>query len=356
MLREMRQCCFVAGLSVLMGACGSGAAGNRSEGLTTTDPGTTTSFTISAGNPCNSQLPTLFGGSGSTASGDCTIVTTSGTRGYRLHIPLNYKPDTSALVLLLHGSRATGAGIETTTTFSNKADQIGFAVVYPDGLANASGNTTWNSYYNQGYGSNPPDDVAFLRQIITSLHGKIQPNPKKIYVAGFSAGAFMAHRAGAELPDLLAGIASVEGTLSSIQTSDTRTVPPPAGPISVIILHGSSDTTVPYCGGGTSTFTDTSQEQTFNYWAQGDGCTSLNTLTALCDASGNISTVTFKKASSCSSAAEVEIFKLQGGTHTWYLSQMNDPARTPYNPSLDATTGTVTNDILWNFFAAHPKP
>jgi hypothetical protein len=28
----------------------------------------------------------------------------------------------------------------------------------------------------------------------------------------------------------------------------------------------------------------------------------------------------------------------------------------PYNPHLNATTGVTTNDVIWNFFASHPKP
>ena len=27
-----------------------------------------------------------------------------------------------------------------------------------------------------------------------------------------------------------------------------------------------------------------------------------------------------------------------------------------YNPNLNSTTGVVTDDILWNFFASHAKP
>jgi len=35
---------------------------------------------------------------------------------------------------------------------------------------------------------------------------------------------------------------------------------------------------------------------------------------------------------------------------------MNNPAAIPYNPDLNTTTGTTTNDIFWNFFLTHPKP
>jgi hypothetical protein len=35
---------------------------------------------------------------------------------------------------------------------------------------------------------------------------------------------------------------------------------------------------------------------------------------------------------------------------------MNDPAQIPYNPAFDSTVGVTTDDLIWNFFAAHPKP
>jgi len=34
---------------------------------------------------------------------------------------------------------------------------------------------------------------------------------------------------------------------------------------------------------------------------------------------------------------------------------MNDPKQVPYNPALDSTVGVTTNDLIWNFFASHPK-
>src|SRR5438132_11079226 len=50
--------------------------------------------TVTVGNPCNSQLPNIFGGTGASASGNCTtnVLFKGAARTYRLHIPLNYVP------------------------------------------------------------------------------------------------------------------------------------------------------------------------------------------------------------------------------------------------------------------------
>jgi poly(3-hydroxybutyrate) depolymerase len=63
-----------------------------------------------------------------------------------------------------------------------------------------------------------------------------------------------------------------------------------------------------------------------------------------------------KRAIRCSLNTEVVLYKLIGGVHAWYTQPMDDPTRIPYNPKFNSTVGVTTNDLIWNFFAAHPKP
>jgi poly(3-hydroxybutyrate) depolymerase len=53
---------------------------------------------------------------------------------YALHVPAGFRPNVGALVIALHGAGGTGPSFERSTGFSAKADQAGFAVIYPDGL------------------------------------------------------------------------------------------------------------------------------------------------------------------------------------------------------------------------------
>jgi len=270
------------------------------------------------------------------------------TRNYLLHVPSNFQKNTGALVIVLHGSGSNGLGMETRTGFSTLADQAGFAVAYPDGLLQAStGQTDWAYFFNDF-----TDDVGFFRQFINALQASVGPDPRRIYVTGHSAGGFMSHRLGVQLSDLIAAIGVVEGAISS--NGDPLTVPSAVGPVSVLILHGDQDKTVLYCGSRV----DASQEQSFNYWTEtsADSCSSLDTLLPLCDAQGNISAVVEKDATSCSGNTEVKFYKLIGGEHTWNTGPMNVPGQTPFNPAFDSNTGITTRDILWNFFATHPKP
>ena len=214
--------------------------------------------TLGAGMPCGAQAGT-----------NCYSLSHSGvTRTFALHVPSTFQKNAGALVIVLHGSDGDGVKIEGNTGFSTLADQVGFAVAYPDGLADPAGQTDWAYFFNDF-----TDDVGFLRQLISLLQSNVAPDPKKIYVAGFSAGALMAHRMGVQASDLVAAIGPVEGTLFSIP--NPQGVPPAVGPVSVIELHGDQDKVIHYCGDST----DASVEQSFNYWAgsSANSCSSFDT-------------------------------------------------------------------------------
>jgi len=280
---------------------------------------------------------------------NCFSLTVDGAvRTYALHVPSTFQKSSGALVIVLHGSGGSGLKVEGNTGFSTLADQDGFAVAYPDGLVNPGiSQTDWAYFFNDF-----TDDVGFLRQLIDTLQANLGPDPKRIYVTGFSAGALMSHRLGVQASDLVAAIGSVEGTLSSSTTP--QTVPAALGPVSVIALHGDQDPTVRYCGSQT----DASQEETFNYWSgsSANSCSSFDTSSALCDAQGNITAAVEKDATSCKGNTEVKIYKLIGGVHEWYSNPMNVSGQVPFNPDFDSNTGITTSDIVWKFFAAHPKP
>ncbi len=316
-------CCIflLVSVSLLLLSCGggSGSSNNGSNVSCSAQPGTT-----------------------------CQSLSVNGvTRTYLLHVPSNFQKGSGALVIVLHGSGGNGLGMEIGTGFSKLADQAGFAVAYPDGLLQPGGQTTWAFFFNDFN-----DDVGFFRQFIGQLQTSIQPDPKKIYVTGLSAGALMSHRLGVQLSDLVAAIGAVEGSVSF--GGNPANIPAAVAPVSVLMLHGDQDTTLPYCGGPSNA----SQEQSSNYWTgpSANNCSSFDNPAPLCDSQGNISAVVEKDATSCRGNTEVKFYRLIGGTHTFYTVPMNVPSQAPFNPDFNSTTGVTTGDILWNFFAAHPKP
>lgn len=294
--------------------------------------------------------------------GNCSLVVNGVPRSYVLHVPANFHANASALLIAFHGSKGSGSQFESYTGLSTKADAIGFAVAYPDGLPNAGGIISWSGYFSTTSGTNPPDDSGFARQLILVLEANLHPDPKKIYVTGMSAGGYMAHRAAIDHADLIAAAGVVEGSLWVQAVGGTQQPPPANAPVSVLVLHGDADPVINYCGVTTATVTAASQDQTFNYWFQtpANSCTTLNTTTNLCTGfAGSPNPITMKDATGCKSGTEVRFYRLVGGTHTWNQTPLNvapGTALQPYNPNLNSATGVTTNDILWNFFASHAKP
>jgi polyhydroxybutyrate depolymerase len=284
-------------------------------------------------------------------------------RAYELYLPTTFEPHSSALVVALHPLGSSGAHMSRLTGLNSKAEEAGFAVAYPDASGKLDGVASWTKYHQSG-----PDDIDFLRRMIAQVQSTIQPDPRKVYVTGYSDGAAMTHRVGAELSDLVAAIAPVEGTLfyalyRSVPVS-LSAIPPTVAPVSVLIVHGDlePENSIPYCNDDAGVGMAT-QEMGFNYWAgaTANSCAMSSSSMPLCEGSV-ITASTTKTASSCLGGVEVKIYRVQRASHGfWNVSgawstRLDDPRRSPYQPDWSAATGATTNDVVWSFFAAHPKP
>ena len=293
------------------------------------------------------------------------------TRSFWLYVPRKYRSHESALIIALHGRGSGGPGtaMEQYTSLDEKADQVGFAVAYLDGLTDAIGTVNWNYFYDPFF-TTAPNDVSFVRETIDSLQNRIHPDRRRIYVTGTSAGGFMAERVGVELSDCVAAIGVVEGGLFVYSPQSPQTIPNAAEPISVLLLKGDQDPFNQYCGAIFPSFgaTEASSDQDFDYWAgpSANQCLRVYPNASLCnsigvgDAQGNVtpgmtSSLVRKEAAGCRADTEVRLYRLLGGGDRWNQAPMNVPGQAPFNPDLDAHTGVTTNDILWKFFEEHRK-
>lgn len=246
-------------------------------------------------------------------------------RTYTIHISQIYdssKP--TPLVIMLHGF--TEDMLLAQSYFpTDKSDKEGFIVVYPQGIG-----LGWNVAF--GFGEpykNNMDDVGFIRELINRIEQVYNVDPDRIYVAGFSAGAMLAYRLGAELSDEIAAIAPVAG---SIGGHVNNTVAPPSiidnplQPVSVIVFMGTLDPN--YYGANASVFgfSSLSVHDSVAFWVDHDGCskTAQNT-------TGNPVRSVFSNGLK---GTEVVLYTFIGGDHEW--------------PS-DAA------DVIWGFFKSHPK-
>jgi len=285
---------------------------------------------------------------------ECHTIAVGGvTREYLLHVPASFSTSTGSLVIALHGVGDLGSDLRAETGLSAKADAAGFAIAYPNALlAPLSGFPEWNVYFAGYFGPNPPDDVAFLRKLIATLQQRLHADPKRIYVTGLSNGALMAHRVGVEMGDVVAAVAVVSGTLAT--STATTLVPDVTQSVSVLMIHGDQDDNVPCCPFRAAA----SQDDSFDYWvsSRANACVNVSTTERICSGPETPSPLPEKHATGCRNGVEVRFYKLLGGMHHWYKVPMNVAGQAPYNPFFDGTTGVTTTDIVWNFFAAHPKP
>ncbi|MGO9288574.1 MAG: alpha/beta hydrolase family esterase, partial [Polyangia bacterium] len=143
----------------------------------------------------------------------------------------------------------------------------------------------------------------------------------------------MSYRLACELADRIAAIAPVEGA----QDVDCR----PSGPVSVLVFHGTADLLVPYNGGTTpmqfgAKRKDTPVSSTVAFWVKQDGCSK----TPGHEEANQLRIDTY---TGCQGGAGVTLYTIVGGRHVWPGTRLSG-------------NDVPATDIMWSFFAAHPKP
>ncbi len=321
-------------LIVLIGLLFLAACSNSGSDLAATSPTTP---------PLPAQAPTYPTDPAATsktlAPGDYpkTIAIGTDQRSYILHVPANYDGSQALpLVYILHGYGGTAKSMVKQTSMNEKADQENFFVAYLQGTDSSEGKPAWNSGLMSDPGFNP-DDLGFVRGLTTTLEAHLNVDAHRIYAAGFSNGAFMSHRLGADLSDILAGVAVVEGTVgASLDGGATfNTIPTPKGPIPVLMIHGLKDANLPYDGGqGVRIYAKPVSDEV-DFWTSADTCT--GTPEEKISITGNFSS---KDYSACANGSEVELYSVTNGHHEW--------------PTFDHT-GFSATDAIWDFFSRHSK-
>ncbi len=268
-----------------------------------------------------------------------------------MHIPPGYDGKTpAALVVVLHGGSESIAQMETQTGMNDEADRRGFVVVYPHSLG-----PDWRAgtFCCEGAGAEDPDlDVHFVKAVIATVEQALAIDPKRVFATGFSAGAVLVYRLGAELSDTLAAIAPVSGAIGgrSGPGQPLDVIPAPSQPVSVIAFHGKQDSYVPYAGGqGSNRYAPStawlSVADAMTFWSQHDRCGP--TPKTVVSANGNILQTSY---AGCAAGTSVVFYTVVDGDHTWPGGQ---PGVVPN--VVPATQDISATDLMWSFFAQHPK-
>jgi len=274
-----------------------------------------------------------------------------------LYVPPTYRKSVEVpLVFMLHGMGGTAMNSIKETGWSKKADEAMFIVVYPEATrpdaksppSLRANPQAWNDGSGRFHAAEQQiDDVAFIEALVDRVVKDYAIDPTRIYVAGFSNGASMAFRVGAELPSRIAAIAPNAGACWLEK-------PQPTHGISLCFITGTDDTLNPLEGGFPKLAIGGREQggqrkpavqETIDKWVNALECEGTPERDTTTDG------VRVRRYGKGRDGAEVDFITVEGLGHHWAggVSQAPDFLVGKNTKKLTAT------DVVWAFFSSHPK-
>ncbi len=288
-------------------------------------------------------------------------------RDYKIYIPGSYdKLRPMPVVIVLHGGGGNPWTLNPITCpdgdpqnpkcMDKLAEREGFILVYPSGIENPDVEEvrSWNAGGGrQGYAcvsgyacGQGIDDVAYIKALLDNLDQVVNIDKTRVYAAGISNGAAMTHRLACEMAGRITAIAPISyGNQYSAVDSCT-----PSRSMPVIEFHGTADPFAPYEGGVVNLPFGLSGkvipiQTTIEDWAARNGCSTSSTI-ELADISNDDTTVTKISFNNCRNNADIVLYRINNGGHTWPDGQQYSPPGLIGNVTRDINA----NELMWEFF------
>ena len=240
------------------------------------------------------------------------------------------------LLMVLHGFGVSSTLLIAKAGLNQVADQKGFAYLAPEGARDGQSRPFWNAGKSccdlDHAGIN---DVKRLRELLDANLHNAAIDPTRVFLIGYSNGAFMAQRLACDVGDRIAGVISVAGAAPSPDVACAQNTA-----LAFVEIHGDADPVVHYAGGTVFDRPDVpahaSAPDTAKYWAQHLSCKGEPKASSTLDLEPHVADRETSVLRYGDCRGDVELWTVKGGGHYVALQP----------PALDA---------MWSFIQAHPK-
>ena len=251
-------------------------------------------------------------------------------RDYIYYQPSNIQSD-APLVFVAHGYSESAQSIMNYSGFNALADQYGFAVCYPNGTQDSSGDNFWNVGYLFTAGSNV-DDVDFLISLAQELQSSNNLSSTNTFMTGMSNGAELSYLVACEAPGTFKAYAPVAGTIfpNGFPNGSCNGIASP-----IFEIHGVNDNVSYFSGDPNDQFWGPylGIDSVMDFWVNTNGLDILNIDTLPNLNNNNKYTISYKYSSN-NSINEVWLYKHKNG-HSWGVDDIN------------------VQDEIWSFFTKY---
>lgn len=254
-------------------------------------------------------------------------------REYYLYIPESIQPE-SPLVFIFHGYTGSAYGIMAYSGFNSIADENGFAVCYPQGMIDNSGNTFFNVGYSFHWNESV-DDVGFAISLAGYLQSEYNLSQINTFSTGMSNGGDLSYLLGCEASTIFRAVGPVSGIMMEWIYDSCE----PEYPISLLEIHGTNDNVSWWNGdledeGGWGPYIGVNTA--IQYWSEINNC-SITVLDTIFDNNqSDGSYIVTEKHQNGINDNEVWLYKVINGGHDW--------------PGAYGNMDINASEVVWDFF------
>jgi polyhydroxybutyrate depolymerase len=275
-----------------------------------------------------------------------TMISSATKRSYRRHVPPAARAGKPLPVVIdLHGYMEPAGAHEANSALGPFGDEHGFVTITPEGSGPVP---HWDTAFDSA-------DMRYFGDLLDDVERTLCLDEQRVYVSGYSNGAFMASSIACVYAGRVAAVAPVAGI---------RAVPgcTPARPVPVIAFHGTADGFVAFTGGlgpRVDALAQPDQQRTRDVaapsesglsipqvaaaWAARNGCAPTPVHKPVAD---DVSVVSYR----CPRRADVQLYEIAGAGHTWPGSRFSKAIEQYVGP----TTFSIDADaLIWRFFERH---